>query len=114
MPNGTKSHGLTLIEFFLSIISLFLFLIISYPILVELKERNQKDRIKDNLILIRNHSKNYFNQHAVESVSIYSLVGPRKPIAELNIILDEEYPQSIIRSEEISAKSKKFGKISIK
>ena len=106
-------HGFTLIEFFLSIVALFLLLIITYPILQELTKRTQISHIKENLSQIRNYSDQYFEEHATNSVSLYEFIGPRKVIAELEIIADEEYPETIFRDEEISAYSKKYGTISV-
>ena len=106
-------HGFTLIEFFLSIVALFLLLIITYPILQELTERTQTSQIKENLTQIRNYSDQYFEEHATNSVSLYEFIGPRKVIPELQIIADEEYPETIFRDEEISVYSKKYGTISV-
>ena len=105
--------GFTLIEFFLSIVTLFLLLIITYPILLELSERSETSQIKENLTQIRNYSEQYFEGHATNSVSLYEFIGPRKVIPELEIIADEKYPETIFRDEEISAVSKKYGTISV-
>ena len=106
-------HGFTLIEFFLSIVALFLLLIITYPILQELTERTHTSQIKENLTQIRNYSDQYFEEHATNSVSLYEFIGPRKVIPELQIIADEKYPETIFRDEEISVYSKKYGTISV-
>ena len=106
-------QGFTLIEFFLSIVALFLLLIISYPILLELIGRTQTSQIKENLNQIRNYSDQYFEEHATNSVSLYEFIGPRKGIPKLEIIADEEYPETIYRHKEISAFSKKYGTISV-
>ena len=106
-------RGFTLIEFFLSVFALFLLLIITYPILLELTERTQTRMIKENLSQIRNYSDQYFEDHAKNSVSLYEFIGPRKVIPELEIIADEEYPEIIFRDKKISAYSKKYGRISV-
>ena len=106
-------NGFTLIEFLLSIIAFFLLLITTYPILQELTERTKKIQIKDNLNQIQDYSNQYFEEHFTNSVSLYELIGPRKVIPELGIIADEEYPETIFRDEEISAYSKKYGKITV-
>ena len=104
-------HCFTLIEFFLSVVALFLLLIITYPIVQELTERTQTSQIKENLMQIRNYSNQYFEEHATNSVSLYEFIGPRKVIPELEIIADEEYPETIFRDQEISAYSKIYGTI---
>ena len=114
MKTKQKKNGFTLIEFFLSIVALFLLLIITYPILQELTERTQTSQIKENLTQIRNYSDQYFEEHSTNSVSLHEFIGPRKVIPELETIADEEYPETIFRDEEISAVSKKYGTISVK
>mgnify|MGYP000433112434 CR=1 FL=1 len=106
-----NERGFTSIEFFLSIIALFLLLITTVPILQELIEQSHIIQIKDNLNLIRDHSDQYFEEHATNSVSLYEFIGPRKVIPELEIIADEQYTETIFRDEKISAYSKKYGKI---
>ena len=113
MQIKAKKYGFTLIEFFLSIVALFLLLIITYPILQELSERSQTSQIKENLNQIRNYSDQYFEEHLVNSVSLYEFIGPRKVIPVLEIIADEEYPETIFRDKEISAYSKKYGTITV-
>ena len=105
--------GFILIEFFLSIFVLCLLLMITYPILQELIERSQTGQIKENLNQIRNYSDQYFEEHTTNSVSLYEFIGPRKVIPELEIIADEEYPETIFRNKEISAYSKKYGTITV-
>ena len=114
MQTNLDKHGFTLIECFLSIVALFLLLIITYPILLELTERSQTSQIKENLYQIRNYSDQYFEGHATNSVSLYEFIGPRKVIPDLKIIADEEYPEIIFRDEEISAYSKKYGTITVR
>ena len=106
-------HGFTLIEFFLSIVALFLLLIITYPILQELIERKQTKQIKENLKQIQKYADLYFEENTTNFVSLYEFVGPRKPILELEIIAEEEYPEKILRGEEISANSQKYGIITV-
>ena len=106
--------GFTLIEFLLSIVTLFLLLIITYPILQEYNKRSQISSIKQNLNEIRQHSNRYFNEHTVNSVSLFQFVGPRKAIPELKIIADEVYPKTIYREEDITAYSEKFGFVTIR
>ena len=113
MQIKVDKHGFTLIEFFLSIVALFLLLIITYPILQELTERTQTSQIKENLTQIRNYSDQYFEEHSTNSVSLHEFIGPRKVIPELEIIADEEYPETIFRNKEISVYSKKYGTITV-
>ena len=113
MKTKLNKLGFTLIEFFLSIVGLFLLLIITYPILQELTERNQRIQIKKNLNQIRYYSDQYFEEHSINSVSLYEFIGPRKVIPELEIIADEEYPETIFRNKEISVYSKKYGTITV-
>ena len=113
MQINLDRHGFTLIEFLLSMVAMFLLLIITYPILQELTNRTQISQIKENLNLIRNYSDQYFEKHTTNSVSLYKFIGPRKAIAALEIIADEEYPETIFRDEEISAVSKKYGTITV-
>lgn len=108
-----NKNGFTLIEFFLSIVALFLLSIITYPILLELTERTQIRQIKENLNKIRNYSDSHFKEHGTNSASLYEFIGPRKVIPELEIIVDEEYPETIFRDKEISAYSKIYGTISV-
>jgi Tfp pilus assembly protein PilE len=108
-----NKHGFTIIEFFLSVVALFLLLIITYPILQESSERSERSKIKENLNQIRDCSEQYFEEHTVNSVSLFNFVGPRKEISELKIIADEEYSETIYRGKEISAFSKKYGSISV-
>ena len=110
---SNKKYGLTSIEFFLSLIALFLLLIITYPILHEISELRHTNRIKENLYLIRNYSNQYFEEYTADSVSLYQFVGPRKKISNLKVIADEEYPKIIFKNKEISAYSKKYGTISV-
>ena len=79
----------------------------------ELTERDQTSQIKENLNQIRNYSDQYFEEQAINSVSLYEFIGPRKVIPELKIIADEEYPETIFRNKEISAYSKKYGTITV-
>ena len=79
----------------------------------ELTERSQTGQIKENLNEIRNYSDQYFEEHTTNSVSLYEFIGPRKVIPELEIIVDEEYPETIFRNKEISAYSKKYGTITV-
>ena len=113
MQTKLDRQGFTIIEFFLSIVALFLLLIITFPILQELTKRTCIIQIKENLNQIRNYSDQYFEEHATNYVSLYEFIGPRKVIPELEIIADEEYPETIFRDKEISAYSKKFGTISV-
>lgn len=113
MQIKAKKHGFTLIEFFLSIVALFLLLIISYPILQEYSERSQRNRIKENLIQLRYYSDRYFENNKAQSVSLYEFIGPRKQLPEFEIIADEEYPEIIFRDTEISAYSEKYGFIKV-
>ena len=79
----------------------------------DLTERSQTSQIKDNLNQIRNYSDQYFEKHDINSVSLYEFIGPRKVIPKLEIIADEEYPETIFRKKEISAYSKKYGTIKV-
>ena len=114
MQINLEKHGFTSIEFFLSIVAVFLLLITVYPILEEIIERSQISQIKDNLNQIRSYSDRYFKEHVVNSVSLYEFIGPRKVIPKLEMIADEKYPETIYREKEISAYSKKYGTISVK
>lgn len=105
--------GFTLIEFFLSIVALFLLLLISYPIVQELIEQKHTSQIKNNLIQIRNFADIYFEEHSTNSVSLYEFIGPRKVIPKFEAVADEVYPKIILRDNEISAYSKKYGTISV-
>ena len=102
-------HGFTLIEFFLSIVALFLLLIITYPILQELTERTQTSQIKENLTQIRNYSDQYFEEHATNSVSLYEFIGPRKVIPELEIIADEDTPKQFFAMKKFLSILKNMG-----
>ena len=113
MQTKAKQHGLTSIEFFLSIIALFLLLIITYPILLEYSEQSHRSKIKENLNQIRNYSDQYFKEHEANSVSLFEFIGPRKEISELEIIADEQYPEIIYRGKEIIAYSEKFGPVTV-
>ena len=113
MASKGQKLGFTLIEFFLSIVALFLLLIISYPILQEYSERSQRSKIIDNLNQIRYYSNQYFNENEANSASLYQFIGPRKKISELKIIADEVYQEQIYRDKEISAYSEKFGYITV-
>ena len=113
MQTKAKQHGLTSIEFFLSIIALFLLLIITYPILLEYSEQSHRSKIKENLNQIRNYSDQYFKEHEANSVSLFEFIGTRKEISELEIIADEEYPEIIYRGKEIIAYSEKYGPVKV-
>ena len=105
--------GFILIEFFLSIVVLFLFFIASYPILQKLIELNDVSQIKENLTLIGNCADQYFESEDTNSVSIYEFIGPRKEISVLEFIADEKYPETIFRNHKVSAQSKKYGTITL-
>lgn len=109
-----KSRGFAFIEFFLSILALFLLLITTYPIFQDLMERSQRIQIQENLYQIRNYSEKYFQDNVANSVSLYEFTGPRKAISELKIIADEDYPKIIFRNKGVSAYSEKYGIISVK
>lgn len=108
-----KKSGFTLIEFFLSIVALFLLFLIAFPIFQELKGRSQISQIKKNLNQIRIYSDEYFEEHSSNSVSLYHFIGPRKMFPKFETIDDEEYPEKIFRNKEISAFSKKYGVITV-
>ena len=114
MNTNIGKCGFTLIEFCLSILALFLLLIITYPILLELTERTQISQIKENLSQIQDYADEYFEGHEVNSVSLYMFIGPRKVISDFQIIADEKYPETIFRDKKISAFSKKYGTISVR
>ena len=109
MKNLGNKYGFTSIEFFLSVVALFLLLIITYPILQNYIESSERNKIKENLTKIRDCADRYFKKHSADTVSLYKLIGPRREISELNVIADEEYPLAINRGKEISAFSKKYG-----
>ena len=113
MHAKAKTNGFTSIEFFLSMVALFLLAIITFPILQEYSERRQKNEISGNLNQILYYSSQYFDKHDVNSVSLYQFIGPRKVIPELTIIADEVYPETIYRGEIISAYSEKYGQINV-
>ena len=108
-----RKYGFTAVEFFLSTIALFLLLIITFPILQELTERKQIGQIKENLNKIQDYAEQYFEEQNADSVSIYEFIGPRKVIPELEIIADEEYPETIFRDKQISVYSKRYGMLSV-
>lgn len=113
MQTKAKNLGFTIIEFFLSVVALFLLLIITYPILREYSERSQRNQIKANLNQIRDCADRYFAEHAQNSVSLYQFIGPRKEISELKVIADEVYQETIFRGKEISAFSEKYGDLTV-
>lgn len=106
-----KIHGFTLLEFFLSMIAIFLLLIITYPIFKECRKITQIDRIEENLKQLKKYSDEYFEVHPQNFISIFELVGPQKAIRALDIIADEEYPEIIFRNKVISAESVQLGRI---
>lgn len=109
-----NSNGSALVEFFLASLAIFLFAIILLPIISDLKFSREKAKIINNLNLIKLHSKKYFEENAIDSFNLYEIVGPRKAIPKLTIILDEVYPEKIYRGEYIFVKSEKFGILKIK
>ena len=110
----TNIKGSALAEFFLASLSIFLFAIILLPIISDLKSSRDKVEIINNLKLIKVYSEKYFEENVTDSVNLYEIVGPRKAIPKLTIILDEVYPEKIYRGEYIFVKSEKFGILKIK
>ena len=103
-----------LVEFFLASLALFLFAIILLPIVTDIKQSREKSKIVNNLNLIKLYSDKYFEDNEASTMNLYEIVGPRKAIPKLNIILDEVYPEIIYRGEYIFVKSDKLGILKIK
>jgi competence protein ComGC len=106
-----RSHtaAYTFIEVMIAVFAFFIILAVSVPTLAQIKDARLKNQIIKNVRLLEYYADFYFDKHSATSVSLYELIGPKKPIPELKVYGNETYPEIIYKGELIRVETEKFG-----